>query len=74
MMIGTRLLARIRLQTSDPSMRGSMRSRITRSGSLSAFSRPCKAVARDVDLVAFVLEFELQNAADGGVVFDDEDL
>ena len=30
-------------------------------------------VARDVDLVAFVLEFELQDAADRRVVLDDED-
>ena len=34
---------------------------------------PGEPVARDVDLVAFVLEFELKDAADGRVVFDDED-
>ena len=31
-------------------------------------------VARAFDLVAFVLELELQHAADGGVVLDDENL
>ena len=48
-------------------MRGSIRSKMTRSGSLSAFP-PGESVARDVDLEALMLEFELQDAVDGGVV------
>ena len=47
---------------------------MTRSGSLSAFSRPDEPVARDLDFVALVFELELQDAADRRVVLDDEDL
>ena len=73
-MIGTLLLARMRAHTSMPSSFGQHQVEDDQVGLLERAFEPGEAVARGLDLVAFVLEFEFEHAQDLRVVFDDEDL